>query len=220
MASHHIDLEQALRVYFVADPGQTPKPITEVVHAALNGGATMVQLRAKTLHDLGKYAIGRVLLQACRAAGAAFVVNDRLDIALALGADGIHLGVDDLPLEEARRLSPPGFIIGYSPETDEQARRARERGASYLGVGPVFATSSKSDAGEAIGFDVLERRAWLSRLPVIGIGGITPDNAPDVIGAGACGVAVIGAISRSPDPESAARAIREAVDDALANPRR
>ncbi|MCC6705251.1 MAG: thiamine phosphate synthase [Thermomicrobiales bacterium] len=219
MAFRSLELEQALRVYLVADPSQTPGPITEVVQAALAGGVTMVQLRAKTLHDLGQYAIGRVLLQACRAAGAAFIVNDRLDLALALGADGIHLGVDDLPLEEARRLAPPGFVIGYSPATDEQARRARERGASYLGVGPVFGTASKSDAGDAIGFDVLERRAWLSRLPTIGIGGITPENAPEVIRAGACGVAVIGAISRSPDPEHAARALREAVDGALARPR-
>ncbi len=220
MVSRHIDLEAALRVYFVADPSQTPRPITEVVQAALAGGVTMVQMRAKSLHDLGQYAIGRVLLQACRSAGAAFIVNDRIDLALALGADGVHLGVDDLPLEEARRMAPPGFIIGYSPATDEQARRARERGSSYLGVGPVFGTASKADAGDAIGFDIFERRAWLSRLPVIGIGGITPENAASVIEAGACGVAVISAISRSPDPESASRSLREVVDGALGASRR
>jgi thiamine-phosphate diphosphorylase len=216
MTARSVGLESALRLYLVADPSQSTNPITEVVGSALAGGVTMVQLRAKTLHDLGQYAIGRVLLQACRSAGATFIVNDRLDIALALGADGIHLGVDDLPLEEARRLAPPGFLIGYSPETDEQARRARERGASYLGVGPIFGTRSKSDAGNAIGFEVLERRAWLSRLPVVGIGGVTQENAAGVIQAGASGVAVISAITRAPDPELAARGLREVVDGALA----
>lgn len=216
MANKSIDLEVALRCYFVADPSQSAAPITEVVASALSGGVTMVQLRAKSMHDRGAYALGRVLLQACRTTGAAFIVNDRLDLALALGADGIHLGVDDLPIEEARRLSPPGFIIGYSPETDDQARRARERGANYLGVGPIFGTISKTDAGGAIGIGVLERRLWLSRLPTIGIGGVTAENASEVIRAGACGVAVIGAIMRAQDPEAAARSLRAAVDGALA----
>lgn len=219
MSSAANPLERALRLYLVADPDQSPAGMTETVSAALAGGVTMVQLRAKSLHDRAAYALGRVLMQACRANGARFVVNDRLDLALALGADGIHLGVDDLPIEVARRLTTPGFIIGYSPETDEQAKRARERGANYLGVGPVFGTASKSDAGNAIGLDVLERRAWLSRLPVVGIGGITSDNAASVIEAGASGVAVISAISRAPHPELAARALREVVDGTLATSR-
>ena len=219
MANKAFDLGNALRVYFVADPSQSPAPITDVVAAALAGGVTMVQLRAKSMHDRGAYALGRVLLQACRTTGAGFIVNDRLDLALALGADGIHLGVDDLPIEEARRLSPPGLIIGYSPETDEQARRARDRGANYLGVGPVYGTVSKTDAGGAIGIGVLERRLWLSRLPTIGIGGVTPENASEVISAGASGVAVIGAIARARDPETAARSLRESVDGAFAKRR-
>jgi thiamine-phosphate diphosphorylase len=220
MSSASTPIELALRLYLVADPDQTPTAITETVGAALAGGVTTVQLRAKGLHDRSAYAIGRVLLQACRATGATFIVNDRLDLALALGADGIHLGVDDLPIEVVRRLTTPGFIIGYSPETDEQAKRARERGATYLGVGPVFGTASKADAGTAIGADVLERRVWLSRLPVVGIGGITADNAASVIAAGASGVAVIGAICRAPDPENAARTLREVVDGTLATTRK
>jgi len=209
-------LEAALRVYLVADPDQSSGDFMTAVTAALAGGVTMVQLRAKSLTDRQVIELGRELLPHCRQAGAAFLVNDRVDLALALGADGVHLGVDDLSIENARRLAPPNFVIGYSPDTDQQAEAARQRGANYLGVGPIYGTASKADAGVAIGVDLLHHRAAISGLPTIGIGGVTAENAASVIGAGACGVAVIGAILRSADPQESARALCTTVDAALA----
>lgn len=210
------ELEAALRVYLVADPDQAPGNLVETVTRALAGGVTMVQLRAKTLPDREIMEIGQTLEPLCRQYGAAFLMNDRVDLAMALGADGVHLGVDDLPIEDARRIAPPGFVIGYSPDTDQQAIDAAAHGARYLGIGPVFGTVSKSDAGGAIGLDLLAHRIANSGLPTIGIGGVNEHNASSVIHAGACGVAVIGAILRADHPQRAAAALRAAVDGALA----
>ena len=210
-------LSDRLAVYLVADPEQTARDIVGDVEHALAGGATTVQLRAKRLSDRATLDLSRVLADRCRSHGALFLVNDRVDIALAADADGVHLGVDDLPLEAARRIGGPDFVIGYSPETDEQARNARERGANYLGVGPIFATASKSDAGEPIGLDVLSRRLDLAGLPTIGIGGITAANAGQVVGAGAVGVAVVGAVLRAAEPGQATRELASTVRAALAN---
>jgi thiamine-phosphate diphosphorylase len=163
------------------------------------------------LTDRETFALGKTLKTLCGVTGALFLVNDRVDLALAIGADGVHLGVDDLPLEEARRLLPPTSVIGFSPETDEQAASAKLRGADYLGVGPVFGTATKPDAGPAIAIEALRRRAVLAGIPTIGIGGITPGNAGVIVHAGAVGVAVISAILASEDPERAARELTEAI---------
>ena len=156
----------------------------------------------RTFEQLG-YQIATI----CRNRDAMFLVNDRLDIALAVGADGVHLGVDDLSVESARQVGGDQFVIGYSPETDDQAQLAGLLGATYLGVGPVFGTTSKHDAGEAIGLDTLRRRVALSGLPTVGIGGITAANAGQALAAGACGVAVMSAILGSNEPASAAKAL-------------
>lgn len=200
-----IDISAALRLYLVADPQHAKGSFVESVAGALEGGVTMVQLRAKNLLDreLMDYAV--VLRDVSHQFGAAFIVNDRVDIALAVGADGVHLGVDDLPLEAARILAGSEFVIGYSPETDEQIRTARERGADYLGLGPVFGTRTKSDAGDALGLDELRRRIELGALPAVGIGGISVENTASVRHAGADGVAVVSAILGAANPESAAR---------------
>jgi thiamine-phosphate diphosphorylase len=147
-----------------------------------------------------------------------FLINDRLDLALAAGADGVHLGVDDLPIPDARRIGGDGFVIGYSPETDEQTALAKEAGADYLGVGPVFGTASKDDAGQAIGIETIGRRAQIAGIPIIGIGGIAPANAEGVVRAGAVGVAVVGAILRSADPRTAAQGLVRAVQRGLGRP--
>lgn len=199
-----IDLAAALRLYLVADPHGSRGDFLTAVEAALRGGVTMVQLRAKSLSDRDLLQQAIELRALCATHNAVFIVNDRVDIALASGADGIHLGVDDLPLDAARELGGPDFIIGYSPETDEQIRSAASRGASYLGIGPVFGTTSKHDAGDALGTDEFRRRIQLSNLPSVGIGGITAENAGAVINTGAVGVAVISAILASHDPEEAA----------------
>ncbi len=208
-------LPSRLAVYLVADPEQARADLPLVVHRALEGGCTAVQLRAKHLSDRALFALAVRVREACAAHKALFVVNDRLDIALASNAGGVHLGVDDLPVADARRVAQQAgrsdLIIGYSPETDEQAVTAAGAGADYLGVGPVFGTASKPDAGDAIGLSTLSRRAAATTVPVIGIGGIEPENAGAVIEAGAVGVAVVSAILRTNDPAAAAQALSYAV---------
>lgn len=198
------DLARRLAVYLVADPSQTSRDLLADVEAALAGGVTAVQLRAKQVSDRETLALARAMIEPCRRRNALFLLNDRIDLALAAGADGVHLGVDDLPLADARRLLPPNALIGYSPDTDGQAANAGALGADYLGIGPCFTTTTKLDAGEAIGPEGFARRAGLSGLPCIGIGGITAENAAEVIEAGAVGVAVTGAILRAANPERAA----------------
>lgn len=202
-----IDLAAALRVYLVIGPEHVDGDMLEVCEAALRGGVTMVQLRSKigSDRDLLEHAIQLQAL--CSRYNVPFLFNDRLDIALAAGADGIHLGVDDLPLEHARNLAGEDFIIGYSPETDDQLRAAARRGADYLGIGPIFGTRTKLDAGDALGLDEFTRRMRLGGLPTVGIGGISVANTRSVIATGAQGVAVVSAILGAADPEQAARQI-------------
>jgi thiamine-phosphate pyrophosphorylase len=201
-----------LRLYLVADPDLSVRPLEETVAAALDGGVTAVQLRAKSLTDREHVALARRIRSLCQRAGVLFFVNDRVDIALAAHADGVHLGADDLSIEDARIILGNTMMIGYSPDTDDQAASARKRGADYLGVGPVFGTASKSDAGIAIGLETLRRRVAAAGVPVIGIGGITPDNALSVARAGAAGVAVVSAIVRASDPRAASMELRKAID--------
>jgi thiamine-phosphate pyrophosphorylase len=208
-------LNEQLRLYLVAGTQDAPHGLLETVEAALIGGVTAVQLREKGATDREILATAERVRELCLEHGAAFFLNDRLDLALAAQADGIHLGVDDLPIPAARRIAGPELTIGFSPESDLGARSARIEGGSYLGVGPIYGTKSKSDAGPAIGLNVLKRRIEVSGLPVIGIGGISAENASSVIGAGAAGVAVMSAILMASDPQAAARALREAVDAAL-----
>lgn len=208
---HRSRLERALRLYLVADPSMTERPLAGVVAAALEGGVTMVQLRTKGVADRQTLRLATELAELSGRRGACFIVNDRVDIALACGADGVHLGVDDVPVAAARRLGGPDFVVGFSPETDEQARLAASEGADYLGVGPVYRTASKGDAGPAIGRMVLRRRVELAGIPVIGIGGIDANNAAAVLESGAAGVAVASAILRAADPAVAARELAAAV---------
>jgi thiamine-phosphate diphosphorylase len=197
------------RVYIVAG---FRDDLARAIHSAIRGGVTMVQLRLKDLSDREALTTARPVMGICRETGVPLIVNDRIDLALILGANGVHLGVDDLPLEDARRLAPPGFMIGYSPETDAQIVTASDRGATYLGIGPVYATSTKLDAGEPLGPTEFHRRRSLTNLPVVGIGGITATTARDVIEHGADGVALSSAILGAAHVESAARSVRIAVD--------
>lgn len=205
------DLSRRLRLYLVADPDHTRVEFLPAVESALANGVTAVQLRGKDLLDLDHLTLATHLASLCRAYGALFLVNDRLDIALASGADGVHLGVSDLPVGVARRIGGPGAVIGFSPETDEQAATGAGSGANYLGVGPIFGTRSKADAGQAIGLETLRRRVDLAGIPVIGIGGISSVNARLVLGTGAVGVAVVSAILQASDPGAATSALRDTV---------
>ncbi|MDD4566718.1 Thiamine-phosphate synthase [Methanoculleus chikugoensis] len=180
----------------------------ELAARAVAGGADAIQLRDKTLSGRALFDAAFAVREITFDAGALFIVNDRLDVALAAGADGVHLGESDLPIGEARRLAPPGFIIGASVGSVATAVRAATEGADYVALSPTFATGSKDDAGPGRGLAVLaEIRAAVS-LPIVAIGGITAENVSDVIAAGADGVAVISAVVGKDDVTAAARDLR------------
>jgi thiamine-phosphate diphosphorylase len=187
------------------------RPITETVEAAIAGGVTMVQLREKDAPTGEFYAIAREVQAVTRRHHIPLVINDRLDIALAIGAEGLHIGQSDLPLREARRLAGNTFI-GVSVSTVEEALAAEAEGADYLGAGAVYPTGSKADAGEAIGIDGLAEICGAVRIPVVGIGGINAANTAPVMQAGAAGIAVISAIVSQPDIQAAARSLRTILD--------
>ena len=178
--------------------------VLEWTRAVVRGGATMVQLRAKGLASGHLLEIARAMV---RDLSVPVIVNDRADVAILAGAAGVHLGADDLPVERVRALAPAGFLIGASVGNDDELGNARA--ADYVGVGPVYSTTSKSDAGNALGAAEAARLITASGLPGAGIGGITIANAREVMGAGAHGIAVLSALQR--DPETAARALRYAI---------
>ena len=184
----------------------------DVVRAAIQGGATVVQYREKGATTRLMVEEARGLRELCRGAGVPLIINDRVDVALAVGADGVHLGVHDMPVAIARRLLGPGRIIGYSPETLEQIRTSESEGADYLGVGSVFGTATKPDAGPPIGLSGLRAMIAAVSIPVVGIGGINAHNAAQVIQAGADGVAVVSAVVAAVDVKAAARRLREVIE--------
>ena len=187
--------------------------LDELLDAVLAGGCRLVQLREKTMPPAGLLPLAHALRRRCREAGALFIVNDRVDLALAVEADGAHVGQDDLPAREARRLLPPPMILGVSTHNPDQARRARDDGADYVAVGSMFPTESR------IGFDLvgpeLVRRVRADiPVPLVAIGGITRDNLSQVIEAGADAVAVISAIGNARDPAAAVRGFLETIRSA------
>lgn len=182
-----------------------PRGVPHVVRAALRGGAPAVQLRVKQGTARDMVALCRLLLPDVRNAGALLFINDRVDVALAAQADGAHLGDDDLPLAAARRIVPPGFLLGRSADSPDEALRAQAQGADYVGIGPVFPTRSKADAGTTVGLAAIRAVAAAVSIPVVGIGGIDETTAADVRAAGAAGVAVIRAVMRAPDPAETVR---------------
>lgn len=186
----------------------------DIVRAAIAGGATIIQLRAKDVATREMVELGRALRSLTREAGVALIVNDRLDVALAIDADGGHVGQDDLPAEAARALLGPNRILGVSAATPEEAAAAALAGADYLGTGAVYATGSKADAGAPIGVAGLAAVTRSVTIPVVAIGGIGPGRAGPCIVAGAAGVAVISAVVAQPDPQAAARQLRQEIDAA------
>lgn len=186
----------------------------EVIAAAIRGGATIVQYREKNASTRHMIDAALELRDLCRAHGVPFIVNDRVDVALAVDADGVHVGQDDMPTSLAHKLIGREQILGVSAENIEQARAAMADGADYLGVGAIFATATKPDAGEPIGIAGLLKIARVSTVPIVGIGGINTPNAASVIRAGAAGVAVVSAIVSAGDVERAARELRRIVEEA------
>jgi thiamine-phosphate pyrophosphorylase len=203
------------RVYVITDSQRARgRSHLEIAEAAIRGGATAVQLRMKAEPARLILDAARAIAVLCRAAGVAFLVNDRVDVALSAGADGVHVGQDDLPAEEVRRLMGPGALIGVSAATVEEAVAAERAGADYLGVGAVYSTATKSDAGAPVGLARLTEIRRVARLPLVGIGGITSENAAAVIQAGAQGVAVITAVTLADNIVAEVRRLREEVDGA------
>ncbi len=188
--------------------------LPDLTRAAVAGGATVIQLRGKLGPTRPMGELGRELLTITRPAGVPLIVNDRVDLALAIGADGVHVGQDDMPALLARGLIGPQRVLGVSAGSVEEARRAEAHGADYLGVGDVFGTPSKADAGAPIGTEVLARIAAGVAIPVVAIGGVTLANVAEAIGAGAAGVAVISAVAGASDPTKAAARLLELVEGA------
>jgi thiamine-phosphate pyrophosphorylase len=187
--------------------------LDELLDAVLAGGCRLVQLREKTMPLAGLLPIAQALRRRCREAGALFIVNDRVDLALAVEADGAHVGQDDLPAREARRLLPPPMILGVSTHNPDQARRARDDGADYVAVGSMFPTGSKIGF-ELVGPELVRRVRANIPVPLVAIGGITRDNVGQVIEAGADAVAVISAIGSAQDPAAAVRGFLETIRSA------
>jgi thiamine-phosphate pyrophosphorylase len=185
-----------------------------IVDAALAGGVDVVQVREKHRTARTRLEIAETLRGPTAEAGVPLIINDRLDIALAVDADGVHLGDDDLPVAVARAQLGEDAIIGRSVSTVEAAEAAERAGADYLGVGAIYTTSSKDvdDEENGIGLDVVTHIADAVDIPLVGIGGVTPERTPDVVEAGADGVAVITAITEAPDPERATQKLGEAVE--------
>jgi thiamine-phosphate pyrophosphorylase len=199
----------SLRLCLVTDRGLAAgRSVVDIALAAVRGGATMVQLREKHATTRAFVEQARALKAALEPLGVPLAINDRLDVALAVDADGLHVGQDDMPVADAQRLMGPGKFIGLSITALEQVLRPDAAAADYLGVGPIYAQLTKSDAAPPLGLDGLRRLRGLTGKPVVAIGGLTPANSAPVLAAGADGLAVVSAIVAAADPEGAAGRFR------------
>ena len=199
------------RLYVIVDRVAVGnRNLAEVATAAIHGGADVIQLRDKHATTRSLFEEAKRLLPLTRAAAIPLIINDRADIAHAVGADGVHLGEDDLPVKDARRLLGEDRIIGTSTHSLEQAMRAEAEGADYIGFGPIFPTPTKPDY-ESIGVTLIKQVMRQVRIPIVCIGGIDSANLPQVIQAGAERVAVVRAVCSAADPESAARTLKAAI---------
>ena len=199
---------QTMRLYAVTDRAWVGRQtLPEQVEAALKGGATCVQLREKELDGAAFLEEAKVLAALCRRYGVPLIINDNVEVALASGADGVHVGQDDLTVEQVRRLAGDRLIVGVSAHTVEQALAAQAGGADYLGVGAVFATATKSDA-HVLPRETLAEICRAVDIPVVAIGGIGADNLLQLAGTGVDGVALVSAIFSAPDIEGQCRKLR------------
>jgi len=196
-----------LRLVAITDDAEDRRStLVDRVAAAVRGGATSVQVRLKTATPRQVVEITRSIIERV---DVPVIVNDRADIALAAGAAGVHVGEADLPAAAIRRFAPSGFIIGASLGSDAEVSNAKD--ADYVGIGPVYGSETKTDAGDAIGVEGFKRLAALVEHPAVAVGGITPDRALQITVNGAAGVAVINAIFSADDPERATREIAAAI---------
>jgi thiamine-phosphate pyrophosphorylase len=193
------------RLYLVCDD-----PARSFLDAALRGGVDIVQLRMKDASDEAVLATGRRFAAVCAEHGALFILNDRPDLVAAVGADGVHVGQDDVPVAQARALVGLQRIVGLSTHTPEQIDRAAANGLDYIGVGPVHATPTKPGR-PAVGLELVRYAAQRSPMPFFAIGGVERSNAPAVLAAGATRIAVVRALTEAGDPEAAAQELKAAL---------
>jgi len=202
-------LTEALRLYLVTDQASLRgRTLAEVVLAAVQGGVSCVQLREKTLATRDFVTLALAVKDLLAPFGVPLVINDRIDVALACGAQGVHLGQSDMPVALARQLLPPGVFIGLSVENLADVTRAATQPADYLGISPVYATPTKTDTATPWGLAGVRQVRALSQLPLVAIGGIHHANAAEVLQAGADGLAVVSAICSAPDPQAAAQSFQ------------
>ncbi|MCQ0091035.1 thiamine phosphate synthase [Roseovarius sp. M141] len=193
-------------VYFITDP-DAPASVPDQVRAAVAAGVGIVQLRDKHASDAEMVALAREVQQITRATGAALVINDRVQVAIDVGADGLHVGQGDGDIAAIRARIGPDMALGLSIEMQAQLGAIAPNSVDYLGVGPLRATATKPDAAQPLGMDGLARIIAATPLPCVAIGGIKPGDAGAIRQAGAAGIAVVSAISRAPDMQAAARAL-------------
>jgi len=184
----------------------------EVAESALAGGATVIQFRDKEMKDSEVIDVCRKIHKLTREKGIPFIVNDRVEVAKAVDAEGVHLGQEDAPLNFARKVLGKEKIIGISVETVEQAIKAVEGGADYLGIGPIYPTATKPDAGKVLGIARLKEIRESVNIPIVAIGGINENNLEEVLRAGADGIAVISAVVSAPDITEACRKLKNKIE--------
>ncbi len=202
-------------LYIVTDRGLSSGRTTlEIVKAAVRGGATCVQLREKTCLTLEFIEQALSVKEYLREHNIPLIINDRLDVAQAVQADGVHLGQTDMPFGMAKAILKDSMIIGISAESLEDAIKAEKGGADYIGVSPIFATPTKTDTAPPLGLEGLRKIRKAVRLPLVGIGGLNKDNAGEVIKNGADGIAVVSAIVAADDPEKAAGELKKIINQA------
>lgn len=210
------NLSEALKVYFIMGSPNCLKEPVQVLTEAIAGGVTLFQFREKgkgALTGAEKYELARQLQSICKDYEIPFIVNDDIELAIKLDADGVHIGQEDEPVKVVRARIGDGKILGVSVHTPEEAETALNDGADYFGIGPIYPTSSKDDAKPVRGTEIIEiLRQQGYTIPMVGIGGITSENAAAVVKAGADGVSVITAISHADSPLEAAKALKNSVE--------
>jgi thiamine-phosphate pyrophosphorylase len=200
-------------LYLILDPAVAgSRPLAGVVQTALDAGVRLFQLRMKTTETRKLYEMAAVLCPLVHKGGGIFIVNDRVDVAKAIGADGVHLGQEDLPLADARAILGPGKLIGISTHNPAQAAEAEAGGADYIGYGPVFPTTTKENPDPVVGVEGLREARAKVRIPIVAIGGITARNAGAVGAAGADCCAVVSAVLAAPNPQAAIAELSKAIE--------
>jgi thiamine-phosphate pyrophosphorylase len=205
-------------LYLITDRCQTQgRPLVDVVRAALDGGIKVVQLREKDLVSREVYRLALELRELTCEYGSKLFINDRIDIAMAVGADGVHLGVGSIPVVEARKLAGPNLLIGYSSHSTAEARRAEAEGADFVTFGPVYQTASKLSYGAPLGVTALKDVCQTLSIPVFALGGVNPANVAEVLSCGAAGIALISAIIGAADPKNETASLLKMIEEHATN---